>query len=374
MATETKTASRRTKRAESKKTKTVLDQLKERQKQSSPKKFEEEKPKLFIPSGSTLLNLACTDNIQGAFIPGKMSNIIGDSSSGKSFLALSVCAEMAYNSEFDDYRLLYDDTENANQFDMEYLFGKATADRLETIHSDTVQDFQFNINDALKGKHPFIYILDSLDALTSEEDLEKFEERRIAREKGKDTKGTYGVQKPKTMSETLRQIVGGMDNTKSHLIVISQVRENLNPFSFDKKYRAGGRALKFYCTHEIWLAVSETINSKGRAIGIQVKVKVTKNKVTGKPRTIGFPIFYDYGIDDIRSCVDFLSEEGTWEKKGAKITPTGLPHIGNDLLLRHELIRKIEEFQLEDQVKNTTGETWKLIEESLKLNRKAKYD
>ena len=67
------------------------------------------KYELLVPSGSVMFNLSCSDHYTGAYIPGTMINIVGDSSAGKSFLVLSGLAECANNSLFDDYNLIYDD-------------------------------------------------------------------------------------------------------------------------------------------------------------------------------------------------------------------------------------------------------------------------
>ncbi|MEI6158165.1 MAG: hypothetical protein WCP87_07355, partial [Atribacterota bacterium] len=136
---------------------------------------------ILIPTGSTLLNLALSDRKEGGYDGGKIVNIIGDSSSGKTFLALSCMAEMAYDDQFKKYKLIYDDAEQANEFNIEYLFGKKLADRIEAprygkkepLHSHTMQDFEANIHRHLAGQEPFIYILDSFDSITDEDEIEK---------------------------------------------------------------------------------------------------------------------------------------------------------------------------------------------------------
>ena len=67
------------------------------------------------------------------------------------------------------------------------------------------------------------------------------EEAEKAREKGKEAAGSYGVAKAKQMSQMLRKIIRDIKKTNSTLVIISQVRENLNPAAFAKKYRAGTR-------------------------------------------------------------------------------------------------------------------------------------
>jgi hypothetical protein len=336
---------------------------------------------LLLPSPSTLFNCACSDNPFGAFDVGHPVNIIGDSSSGKSIFALSMMAEIFYSPimKKHNFRFIYDDAENANTFDMHYLFGEEFAEAVEApewdeeldepLPSRTIEDFHCNVCDALEGDRPVIYVLDSFDSVDSEQDIKKTEEMRMARKKGNKMKGDYGMSKPKKASQLLRNICGRLKRTKSLLIIISQTRDNINPISFEKKTRAGGRALKFYCHHEIWLAMAGKLMSKKHPIGNSVKCKITKNKLTGKFRIIDFPIFYDYGVDDIRSCIDWLVAEKFWSKSGTSINAKefGLKgQVGT-------LVRLIEEQQLEYKLRKLVGEKWTEVEESLRLNRKPKY-
>lgn len=333
-----------------------------------------------IPTGSTLLNLALSGYIGGGWKKGTMVNVIGDSSAGKSFVVLTTLAEMHTYSKFDEYELIYDDVENANSFDMEYLFGNSFKDRViapnyddeeEESYSDMIEDFQLNFIRALQ-EGPCVYCLDSFDALTAEADEKKSMEMLEAREKGKEVKGTYGMAKAKKSSEILRQNVKKLKKTKSLLCIVSQTRDNVDPLSFQKKTRAGGKALKFYASHELWLTNGGAIKSKDRIIGVKCKVKISKNKLTGKIREVSFPIFYDYGIDDIGSCVDFLIKEKHWKKSasGSKITT-------NELLIdpctRASVIKQIESKGLEKKLSEIVGAVWHDIEDSLKLNRKSKY-
>lgn len=330
----------------------------------------------FLSTGSSLLNLALSDHCDGGWRTGKMSNIIGDSSSGKSLLALTTLAEAAHNKQFDKYTIYLDDTEEANEFDIKGLFGNKTCNRIKppkevkgkACYSNTIQDFFDNITDILETGDPIIYILDSFDALDSVEEQEKFQQQKADRKKGKKVTGTFSVNKAKIASSMFRNIIPLLHKTNSILLVVSQTRDNIG-MSFAPKTRSGGRALKFYSAHEMWLAHIGYEKRKGRSIGIKTKIKVTKNKITGKYRTIGFPIFYNYGIDNISSCIDFLVEEGVWYKTGTKILSkefdieTTLP----------ALIKHIESNNLEKELENIVQATWDSIEKSLKLNRKNKY-
>ena len=338
-----------------------------------------EKPssRIFFPAPSSLLSCACTDTATGGFSLGRMVNLIGDSSSGKTFVALSVFAEMAQRKEFDNYRFIFDDVENADDFNTAKLFGKEVARRIEApyqqdgepVPSDTIEDFHFNIADALDGDQPFLYVLDSFDALDAKQDQEKIESMRAARTKGNKVAGSYAMSKPKKSSELLRNICGKLKRTNSGLIIISQTRDNIDPMSFEKKTRSGGKALKFYAHHEIWLAMAGKIVKRDRVIGNKVKAKVSKNKVTGKVREVAFPIFYDYGVDDIKSSIEWLVAEGFWKKTKLTIHAEELGLSGT----ADKLVKAIEEKGQERQLKKIVEKGWVEIEEGLKLNRKSKY-
>lgn len=337
-----------------------------------------ESKRMLVSSGSVMLNLACSNTYKGAFEVGRMVNLIGDSSSGKTYLAMELLAACANDSRFDNYALIYDDVENAMSMDIEELFGKTLADRLkgpwldpldnEYVPSRSIEDFHCNVLDALDAGS-CIYVLDSFDALTSEQEEDKIDEMREARAKGKETKGSYGMSKPKKSSELLRHIVSKIENTKSLLLIVSQTRDNIDPMSFEKKTRSGGKALKFYASHEIWLAVVGKLKQKERVVGSKLKAKVSKNKLTGAFREVSFDFRHLYGADDISAAVDFLIDEGVIS--GGK---------GNTKLVWRDIeaqktkaISEIEERNLEKLLFKDLEKTWNEIEESLKPNRKRKH-
>lgn len=338
-----------------------------------------EKTPLLVPSGSVMLNLACSNTWRGAYPVGRMVNLIGDSNSGKTYLALEMMAQCCQNPRFDDYELIYDDTEHALSMNIRELFGRKLADRITgpdgplhtTDSSRTIEDFHFNVKDALK-MGPCIYVLDSFDALSSEQDLDKIEEMRKAREAGKEIAGSYNLAKPKKASQILQDIVCDIEKTNSFLLIISQTRENLTPGSFEKKTRSGGKALKFYASHEIWLAVTgrlrKAVNGKSRVIGSELKAKVSKNKLTGTFREVDFDFRQGYGCDDISSCIDFLKGEGV-----IKGSANSLSWRDYSLSLS-KLIQTIEDKNIEPQLFKDAQEAWVEVEEKLKPTRKSKYE
>jgi len=348
---------------------------------------------VLISSGSKMLNLACSDRWQGAFVPGRYVNLIGDSSAGKSFVAISMLAELANDTRFDDYRFIYDDAEEANSFDVVNLFGKKLASRLESPNtqkavnidtgeevevpknSSTIQDFQLHVFDAIEheSKKPFIYILDSFDALSSKAEIETAQANMVAHRKGTKEAGSYGMDKPKIAGQILRMIVSKLKKTQSFLLIISQTRDDINPMTMTKKTRSGGRALKFYASHEIWLAVAgkikKTALGQDRIIGVDVKAKVSKNKLTGKLREIDFTIFYSYGVDDLSSCFDFIVATKTWETEKKSFVATELGITGT----KEAIIKHVENNELEDVLYALANERWNKIEELVAVKRKSKF-
>lgn len=346
-----------------------------------------------VSTGSTLLNLACTDNPNFGFLKGGYYYLVGDSISGKTWMSLTCFAEACRSSAFDNYRLIFDDVEGGALMNIAHFFGKDVAKRMEPpevkknqpVCSDTIESFYYHVSDLLKAGDPFIYVLDSQDALTSSSSAKKFAKQQKASEEGEQAAGSYGDGKAKYHSEHLRQILSGLRRTKSILIIIGQTRDNIG-FGFDPKTRAGGRALRFYATLEIWTSIAgkikKTVREKERTVGVKCLAEVKKNRATGKvgkDRSAQIPIYYDYGIDDIGSCVDFLIAEKHWPKLNSKESKESrkLLYDAHDLFFsgsRNKIIAHIEEEDLEEKVRQLTAKVWKEIEDECKLVRKRRYE
>lgn len=314
----------------------------------------------FLPTGSALYNLALSNRVDGGYAIGKIGNLIGDSHSGKTLLALSMFAEAAKLKRFDDYRFIYDDVEAANEFNIKKMFGRGAARRIEPVMSDTIEDFRDYIDELMASKVPFIYVLDSADALDT---------KASERKKGEG----YDLSKPKMFSKMLGRVSRKLKRTKSFLLIISQTRENITAM-FNKRTRSGGKALKFYAAYEAWLAVIETVKKAKVPIGSLTSLKVSKNKVTGAVRTINLPIYGGYGVDDIGSCVDYLIERGAWseaKRQGRKVVVNSLCQDAP----KDELVAFIEEdasrvHELHVAVQNA----WDEFEESLRIKRRPRYE
>jgi RecA/RadA recombinase len=302
-----------------------------------------------IPSPSVPFNLECSSKKEGAFQLGKITNVIGDSHAGKTLFVLSMLAECSKQKRFDDYRFVYDDVESANEFDMPYMFGKNCSTRIEkdALSSETIEEFGDNVSRLIEDGDPFIYVLDSFDALTSEAEQELDEENRKKREKGNEVKGSYGDGKAKVFSSFCRKKANLLYKNKSALIVISQTRDNIGfGAQFTPKIRSGGRALKFYSCHEVWLAIKKREKKGTRTHYTDVIAKIEKNKVTGRHSETYFPIIFDYGIDNIAACVDFLIREKHWTNTKTDIHTNGF-HPAEKVKYA-ELVKYIEDNGLED--------------------------
>lgn len=325
-----------------------------------------------VPTGSTTLNLECSGRVEGAFSLGKLVNIIGDSHAGKSLISLTIFAECSLEERFDNFRFIYDDVEAANEFDITYLFGEKVNDRIEQdVRSRTIEELNDNLSRALEREEPFIYVVDSFDGLTSEAALEKDHENRVKREKGNKTSGSYGDGKAKKASEMFSMRTQQLADHGSLLIIISQTRDNIGFGSmFTPKTRAGGKALKFYSAHEIWLACQKREKKGKRTMVTNVQAKITKNKLTGRHGEAYFPVLFDFGIDNIASCIDFLSDEGGWASKGVTVNTKGFVEKP---IKKSDLVKYIEDNDLEDKLFQLCQDAYDDIIEKLRPKRKNKY-
>lgn len=250
----------------------------------------------FIPSGSTLLDLV----LGGGYARGRVTNIVGDKSAGKTLLAIESCANFARLVPKGIMR--YAEAESA--FDLPYALSMGLPSSVQMASTDdsridTVEKFDADLGTHLEKTNHSLYILDSLDALSDGKEME--------RELGE---ATYGMAKAKLMSEMFRKRITQLRDRDCALLVISQIRDKINVSFGETKTRAGGHALDFYSSQIIWLAeikkLTRTVLGSERVVGVQVEVKNKKNKV-GKPfRRAEFTILFNYGIDDETSMLDWL--------------------------------------------------------------------
>jgi recombination protein RecA len=309
-----------------------------------------------FPTGSTLLDL----QNGGGWALGRMINVVGDSSSGKTLLAIEACANFARLHGVEHIR--YCETEAA--FDESYArklgLPKGIA---RTANVRTAEDFNDDLSDFLKQRRgqAALYCIDSADALSSQAESA----RDIT------DKSTYGAEKAKVFSEMFRRQAAEIGKKNCCLFVISQTRDNIGSM-FVPKTRSGGNALDFYATQIVWLheiyKEKRTVSEVERVVGINVRAQNKKNKIGPPFREVEFLLIFDYGIDDELSMIK-------WLKKN-KAKEDGLSHA----LDRYSMvIRKAREQHDLDVLNRYAGELrahtrarWIEIEEALKP-RVAKY-
>lgn len=338
-----------------------------------------------LSTGSTLLNLSMTGRPEGGWLTGHYFLFVGDSDSGKSWFVHTALAEASIDKRFKDYRLIYDNTESKSLMDVERFFGKRLAERIEPprvrsgepVFSETTEEFYYHVDDALEEDRPFIYILDSQDSLTSNRESTKFKKLKD-KSRGKKVEGSdgdYSDGKAKVHSSHLRQLIAPLAKKDSMLIVVNQSRDSFS--MFDKDSFSGGRALKFYAVCQLWSynagKLTKTFRGKRRQTGIQSKIVIKKNHITGRQTEVHVPIYHSHGIDDVGCCVDWLVGEKVWKKNSSGIiTASGIGPTFQGK--REQIISSIEQGDMEEDLAELVGETWREIEEATAIKRKSRYD
>lgn len=275
----------------------------------------------WFSSGCALVDAA----LGGGWALGRVSNVVGDKSAGKTLLAMEAIANFC--SKYPRGKVRYGESEAA--FEKEYAGALGIPlDRvifndndlpLETVEEwfDDVQLFVKNLDG-----EPGLYILDSLDALSDASEMDaEFD------------KASYGGAKPKAISKFFRMMVGTLKTSRVHMMIISQIRDKLNVTFGETKTRSGGRALDFYASQVAWIAEIEklkrTVNSIERVVGIKVEMYVKKNKVGLPYRRARYNILFGYGIDDLIACATWLVDV----KREALLGELGMSKSGYKVFL-----------------------------------------
>lgn len=272
---------------------------KEEQEESGNYFLSEKRNLQFFSSGCVLLDCV----LGGGWPLRRISNIVGDKSTGKTLLAIEACAN--FNKNWPDGKIKYHETESA--FDEEYAevlgFPVTVVEFIQDI--DTVEGLFTSLEvlaeEQTQTDEPLLYIVDSLDALSDKTEMESNIES-----------GTYGTGKAKMMSQLFRRLSNKVKKANMHIMFISQIRDKIG-VRFGSKYtRSGGHGLDFYASQIIWLyeigKIKHTIKKVERITGIDVDVKCKKNKVGPPFRTCEFPLLFYYGIDDVTASLNWLKE------------------------------------------------------------------
>jgi recombination protein RecA len=322
------------------------------------------------PTGSTTLDLA----LGGGLAWGKIVNIVGDRSTGKTLLACEIVAvcKLILGDKFNHH---FDDAECGFSFDTVAMYDYEMLPE-DGYRSMTVEDFMTRISRSVKdareaGIERWIGFVDSFDALSSEAEMGRHEKMKAAKEAGtKFDEGTYNLEKQRQINQFFRTELKSMLGDDYMLIVISQTRENIG-VSFRKPKRHCENVLNFYSDQIIWLSETEKYRSKGRVTGISVKAQINKNKI-GKPfREAFFDILFDYGVDDIAGNVDYFFDlkTDTGKSRKDKVVEWDDKTFKN----RGKLIQYIDDNKQGARLKKQVVEKWNKIEDEIAPKRKPKY-
>ena len=267
---------------------------------------------IVYPSGSDLIDLVVGGGQRFGYPAGKIVNLVGDKSSGKTFLACEIVAA-AYHLYGKKLQWLYDDAESGFTFDTKSMYGMEIipADEDDRHKSRTVEEFEGNyysfIERVNKAKAFGIYILDSLDGLSSKENQQRAKDRVAAFKSGKKIeKGSYAMEAAKFLSQDFfKNITDVTEQNNVLLIIISQTRDKIGSL-FPEQTRAGGKALDFYAHTALWLATTAKIVRRERQVGVVVRARTKKSKTPRPFRECLFTLLFDYGLDNTGSNLDYL--------------------------------------------------------------------
>lgn len=299
-----------------------------------------------IPTGSVTLDLALG---VGGFPKGRIVEIYGPESSGKTTLAIHAIAECQKQGGI----CAFVDAEHAfDQFYAQKL--GVDVDNLLVSQPDNGEQALEIADNLIRSGAIDLLVVDSVAALTPKAEIE-----------GEMGDSQMGLQ-ARLMSKALRKLTGSINKANTCCIFINQLRDKIGVMFGNPETTTGGNALKFYSSIRVDIRRSSQIKDGEEVIGNRVKVKVVKNKVAPPFRRAEFDVMYGEGISkvgeilDLGVDLDIVKKSGSWFSYGETRLGQGRDAVKQIIGDNPELMSELEE-----KIKNAlTGKNTPVLEES----------
>ncbi|GBL43130.1 protein RecA [Verrucomicrobiota bacterium] len=257
-----------------------------------------------VSTGSVAIDLALG---VGGLPRGRIVEIFGPESSGKTTLCLSIIAEIQRQGG----NAVFVDVEHALDPRYSKVVG-VDLDNLLVSQPESGEDALNIVETLIRSGAVDVVVIDSVAALVSKQELD-----------GQMGDATVGVQ-ARMMSQAMRRLTAAISRTNCICIFTNQIREKIGVMFGSPETTPGGRALKFFSSVRIDIRrIGQIKEPSGKVIGNRTKVKVVKNKVAPPFTECEFDIMYTEGISRSGSVLDLGIEHKILEKKGAWIAYNG---------------------------------------------------